>query len=147
MELDLEAKLMGETLILNRSLDPLYGDYIELKDLNEPLELRRDQVEDLGPIIEEGEVIDKPMDDLVKTRNDELDTGIDDYPSCCDHDKKIRKSCPYNLKFSYMIGYEHVNANFFPTLYVNVMSKKFYTSIMKEKLEYEGKNVVAALMN
>nr|GEX66486.1 hypothetical protein [Tanacetum cinerariifolium] len=35
MDLDLEAKLMGETLILNRSFDPLYGDYIELNDLNE----------------------------------------------------------------------------------------------------------------
>ncbi|GKC01914.1 zinc finger, CCHC-type containing protein [Tanacetum coccineum] len=41
MELDLEARLMGEALILNRSLDPVYGDYIELNDLNEPLELRR----------------------------------------------------------------------------------------------------------
>ncbi|GKC59776.1 reverse transcriptase domain-containing protein, partial [Tanacetum coccineum] len=36
MELDLEARLIGEALILNRSLDPLYGDYIELNDLNEP---------------------------------------------------------------------------------------------------------------
>nr|GEW29289.1 retrovirus-related Pol polyprotein from transposon TNT 1-94 [Tanacetum cinerariifolium] len=34
MELDLEARLIGETLVLNRSLDPLYGDYIELNDLN-----------------------------------------------------------------------------------------------------------------
>ncbi|GKC27831.1 hypothetical protein Tco_1035125 [Tanacetum coccineum] len=51
MELDLEAKLIGEALILNRSLDPIYGDYIELNDLNEPLELRRNQVEDLGPTI------------------------------------------------------------------------------------------------
>ncbi|GKB59135.1 DNA-directed DNA polymerase [Tanacetum coccineum] len=49
MELDLEARLMGETLILNRSLDPLYGYYIELNDLNVPLELRRDQVDDLKP--------------------------------------------------------------------------------------------------
>ncbi|GKA27014.1 hypothetical protein Tco_0713182 [Tanacetum coccineum] len=40
MELDLEARLMGETLVLNRSLDPLHGDYIELNDLNVPLELR-----------------------------------------------------------------------------------------------------------
>nr|GEY40098.1 hypothetical protein [Tanacetum cinerariifolium] len=87
MELDLEARLMGETLVLIRSLDPLNGDYIGLKDLNEPLELRRDQVEDLMPTIEEGEVIDAPMDDLVKSRNDELDTRIDDYPSCCDYDK------------------------------------------------------------
>ncbi|GJX52168.1 gag-pol polyprotein [Tanacetum coccineum] len=55
MELDLEARLMGETLVLNRSLDPLYGDYIELNDLNVPLELRRDQVDDLMLTIEEGE--------------------------------------------------------------------------------------------
>ncbi|GKF43395.1 hypothetical protein Tco_0129947, partial [Tanacetum coccineum] len=53
IELDLEARLMGETLVLNRSLDPLYGDYIELNDLNVPLELRSDQVDDLMPTIEE----------------------------------------------------------------------------------------------
>ncbi|GKG07504.1 putative reverse transcriptase domain-containing protein, partial [Tanacetum coccineum] len=49
MELDLEARLMGETLVLNRSLDPFFGDYIELNDLNVPLELSRDQVDDLCP--------------------------------------------------------------------------------------------------
>ncbi|GKA18034.1 hypothetical protein Tco_0697871, partial [Tanacetum coccineum] len=59
MKLDLEARLMGEALILNRSLDPLYGDYIELNDLNEPLELGRNQVDDLEPIIEEGEIVDE----------------------------------------------------------------------------------------
>nr|GEV76918.1 hypothetical protein [Tanacetum cinerariifolium] len=71
MELDLEATLMGETLVLNRSLDPLYGDHIELNDLNVPLQLRRDQVDDLMPTIEEGEVVDKPMIDDVKTRDDD----------------------------------------------------------------------------
>ncbi|GKA66554.1 hypothetical protein Tco_0766362 [Tanacetum coccineum] len=76
----IEARLMGETLVINRSLDPLIGDYIKLNDLNEPLELRRNQVNDLIPTVEEGEVIDAPMDDLVETRNDELDTRIDDYP-------------------------------------------------------------------
>ncbi|GKB55129.1 mitochondrial proton/calcium exchanger protein-like protein isoform X1 [Tanacetum coccineum] len=55
MEIDLEARLMRETLVLNRSLDPLYGDYIKLNDLNVPLELRRNQVDDLMPTIEEGE--------------------------------------------------------------------------------------------
>ncbi|GJZ04944.1 hypothetical protein Tco_0538219 [Tanacetum coccineum] len=65
MELDLEARLMGETLVLNRSLDPLFGDYIELNDLNVPLELRRDQVDDLMPTIEEGEVVDE-----FRARND-----------------------------------------------------------------------------
>ncbi|GKA19041.1 retrovirus-related pol polyprotein from transposon TNT 1-94 [Tanacetum coccineum] len=37
MELDLEVRLMGETLVLNILLNPLYGDYIELNDLNVPL--------------------------------------------------------------------------------------------------------------
>ncbi|GJY83254.1 putative reverse transcriptase domain-containing protein [Tanacetum coccineum] len=69
MELDLEARLIGETLVINRSLDPLNGDYIELNDLNEPFELRRYQGDDLMPTIEEGEVIEE-----FKTRDDELDT-------------------------------------------------------------------------
>ncbi|GJX51849.1 uncharacterized mitochondrial protein-like protein [Tanacetum coccineum] len=148
MELDLEARLMGEALILNRSLDPLYGDYIELNDLNEPLELRRNQVDDLEPTIEEGEVIDEPMMDIVKTRcDDEIICGIDEYPSYCDFDRKIHIDCAYNLQFSCMIGYEHVNANFFPLLSINVMSKSFYNSIIKDKLEFKGRNVVGAFMN
>ncbi|GJV40218.1 hypothetical protein Tco_1418658 [Tanacetum coccineum] len=65
MELDLEARLIGETLVLNRSLDPFFRDYIELNDLNVPLELRRDQVDDLMPTIEEGEVVEE-----FRARND-----------------------------------------------------------------------------
>ncbi|GKD32309.1 retrovirus-related pol polyprotein from transposon TNT 1-94, partial [Tanacetum coccineum] len=147
IELDLEDRLMGETLVLNRSLDPLNGDYIELNDLNVPLELRRDQVDDLMPTIKEGEVVDAHMDDLVKTKNDELNTRINDYPGCCDYDKKIRIDCAHNLKFSCMIGFEFIHVNFFLILYVNVMSKKFYNSIMKDKLEYKGNNVLGALMS
>ncbi|GJR64074.1 hypothetical protein Tco_0010139 [Tanacetum coccineum] len=75
MELDLEARLMGETLVLNRSLDHFFKDYVELNDLNEPFELRRNQGDDLIPTIEEGEVIGE-----FRTRDDELDAGIDDYP-------------------------------------------------------------------
>ncbi|GJW01857.1 hypothetical protein Tco_1557108 [Tanacetum coccineum] len=39
-------------------------------------------VEDLGPTIKEGEVIDEPMEDIVKTRNDdnEISDGIDELP-------------------------------------------------------------------
>ncbi|GJZ31427.1 putative reverse transcriptase domain-containing protein, partial [Tanacetum coccineum] len=55
MKFDLEARLMGETLVLNRSLDPLYEDFIELNDLNVSLELRGYQVDDLMPTIEEVE--------------------------------------------------------------------------------------------
>ncbi|GJW54950.1 hypothetical protein Tco_0099035 [Tanacetum coccineum] len=98
------------SIILNRSLDPVYGDYIKLNDLNEPLKLRRNQVEDLGLTIEEGEVIDEPMEDIVKTRNDdnEISNGIDEYPSFCDFDRKIHIDCAYNLQFSCMIGISDV---------------------------------------
>ncbi|GJX61191.1 hypothetical protein Tco_0294091 [Tanacetum coccineum] len=90
MELDLEARIMGETLVLNRSLDPFFEDYIELNDLNVPLELRRDQVDDLMPTIKEGKVIEE-----FRARND---ARIFEYPSDYDHDKKIRIDCAYNLK-------------------------------------------------
>ncbi|GKB84375.1 hypothetical protein Tco_0956647 [Tanacetum coccineum] len=142
MELDLEARLMGETLVINRSLDPLNGDYIELNDLNEPFELRRNQSDDLMPTIKEGEVIEE-----FRTRDDELNTGIDAYPSYCDYDKKIHIDCSHNLKFSCMIGLKFTYANFFLLLYVNVMSKKFHNSIMSDKMVCKGNNVVGALMN
>ncbi|GJZ99215.1 putative reverse transcriptase domain-containing protein [Tanacetum coccineum] len=142
MELDLEVRLMGETLVLNRSLDPFLKDYIELNDLNEPYELRINLGDDLMPTIKEGEVIEE-----FRTRDEDLDTGIDDYLSYCDSDKKIHIDCAHNLKFSYMIGFEFTHVNFFPLLYVNVMSKKFHNSIMKDKMVYKGNNVVGALMN
>nr|GEV25065.1 hypothetical protein [Tanacetum cinerariifolium] len=96
MELDLEARLMGETLLLNRSLDPLYEDYIESNDLNVPLELRRNQVNDLIPTIKEGDVIDEPMIDIIKSRNNEI---FDEDPSFFDFDRKIHIDCAYNLNF------------------------------------------------
>ncbi|GJV01145.1 hypothetical protein Tco_1334714 [Tanacetum coccineum] len=142
MELYLEARLMGEILVINRSLDPFLEDYIELIDLNKPFELRRNQGNDLMPTIEEGTVIKE-----FRTRIENLDTRIDDYPSYCDDNKKIHIDCAYNLMFSCMIGFEFTHANFFPLLYVNVMSKKFHNSIMKDKMVYKGNNVVGALMN
>ncbi|GJX36303.1 hypothetical protein Tco_0247860 [Tanacetum coccineum] len=101
MELYLEARLMGEILVLNRSLNHLFRDYIELNDLNIPLELRRDQVDDLMPTIEEGEVVEE-----FRARNDaRMVSEIFRYPSDCDHDKKIRIDCAHNLKFSCMIDF------------------------------------------
>ncbi|GJV49130.1 reverse transcriptase domain-containing protein [Tanacetum coccineum] len=90
MELDLEARLMGEALILNRSQDPEFRDFLELNNLNKPLELRRNQeVNKLGPTIEEEEVIDKPMVDIVKTRHDDENIeGIDECPNFCDYNRK-----------------------------------------------------------
>ncbi|GKA38175.1 hypothetical protein Tco_0730726, partial [Tanacetum coccineum] len=111
-------------------------------DLNELFELRRNQGDDLIPTIEEGKVIDE-----FRTRDKDLDTEIDDYPSYCDSDKKIHIDCAHNLKFSCMIGFEFTHSNFFPLLYVNMMSNKFYNSIMKDKMVYKGDNVVGALMS
>ncbi|GJX13239.1 hypothetical protein Tco_0204997 [Tanacetum coccineum] len=117
-------------------------DYIELNDLNEPFELRRNQGDDLMPTIKDGKVIEE-----FGTRDKDLDTGIDDYPSYCDNDKKIHIDCANNLKFSCTIGFEFTHVNFFPLLYVNVMSKKFHNSVKKDKMVYKGDNVVGALMN
>nr|GEW26823.1 hypothetical protein [Tanacetum cinerariifolium] len=44
-------------------------------------------------------------------------------------------------------GFELANANFFSILSINVMSKMFYNSIMKEKVGYKGKNVVGSFMS
>ncbi|GKA36462.1 uncharacterized mitochondrial protein-like protein, partial [Tanacetum coccineum] len=104
------------------SLDPEYGDYIDLNDLNERWELMRNQeVDDLGPTFEEGEVIDRPMIDIIKTwDDDEMIEGIDEYLSFCNFDRKIPIDCAYNL---------------------------FFNSIMKDKIEYKRKNVVGAFIN
>nr|GEV95853.1 hypothetical protein [Tanacetum cinerariifolium] len=89
IELDLEARLIGETMVLNRSLYPFFEDYIDLKDLNKPFKLRRNQGDDLMPTIKEGEVIEE-----FRTMDDKSDIEIDDYPSDCDYDKKIHIYCP-----------------------------------------------------
>ncbi|GKE69181.1 hypothetical protein Tco_1527253 [Tanacetum coccineum] len=140
---------MGNTLRKNKSHDPKLEDYIKLSDLNKPLELRHDQVVDFGPSIEEGEVIDTPIKEMVKTKHDDdkITNGIEDYPSFSDIDRKIHVNDTYNLRFFSMISYEHVDANFFPLFPINMMSKRFYKSIMKDKLEFKGKSVVGAFMN
>ncbi|GJZ47808.1 hypothetical protein Tco_0601640 [Tanacetum coccineum] len=117
MELDLEAMFMGETLVLNRSLHPFLEDYIELNDLNKPYELRRNQGDDLMPTIEEGEVIEE-----FRTRNEDFDAGIDDYPSYCDSDKKIHIDCAHNLKFSCMKGNNVVGALINVPIFVGTFS-------------------------
>ncbi|GJV28707.1 hypothetical protein Tco_1385155 [Tanacetum coccineum] len=107
MELDLEARLIGETLVLNRSLDPFFRDYIELNDFNVPLELRRDQVDNLIPTIEEGEIVEE-----FRARNDvRMVRNFFRYPSNCNHDKKIRINYAHNLKFSCMIGQIGIQRN------------------------------------
>ncbi|GKB08684.1 hypothetical protein Tco_0836996 [Tanacetum coccineum] len=88
-------------LSLRERMELDFEDCIELNDLNVPLELRRDQVDDLMPTLEEGGVIEE-----FRARNDaRMVTKVFGYPSDCDHDKKIRIDCAYNLKFSCMIDF------------------------------------------
>nr|GEX72060.1 hypothetical protein [Tanacetum cinerariifolium] len=130
MELDLEAWLMGETLVLNRSSDLLYGYYIELNDLNVPLELRRDQVDYLMPTIEEGE-----WKIWIAT---EIKTW--EISFLC------KASCVEARRFDGFITIHNGNDN---VTYQMARShpREFYNSIMKDKVEYKGKNVVGAFMN
>ncbi|GKA72065.1 putative reverse transcriptase domain-containing protein [Tanacetum coccineum] len=92
---------VGDEKIVYKSMKPASSliKRVYMLDLNVPLEIKRDQVDDLIPTIEEVEVIDEPMINRIKTRNNES------------------------------------------------FDKEFYNSIMKEKVEYKGKNVVGALMN
>ncbi|GJV47805.1 hypothetical protein Tco_1438017 [Tanacetum coccineum] len=50
-------------------------------DLNEPFKLRRNQEDDLMPIIEEGEIVKE-----FRTTDEDLDIRIDDYPILEDMD-------------------------------------------------------------
>ncbi|GKB49608.1 hypothetical protein Tco_0900361 [Tanacetum coccineum] len=139
VEPDLQARLLGEALILNRSLDPTYGDYIKLNDLNEPLELRRNQVEDLGPTIKDGELIDKPMIEVTKTRNANEDIeGIDEYLNFCDIDRKIHIGCAYNLQFSCMIVVENMDAYRDQDMGEVIMGKPFYREICVKARRFDG---------
>ncbi|GKB12318.1 hypothetical protein Tco_0846241 [Tanacetum coccineum] len=66
-----------------------------------PLEIRRDQVDDLMPTIKEGEVVEE-----FRARNDaKMVSKVFGYPSDCDHDKKIHINCAYNMKFSCMLDF------------------------------------------
>nr|GFA86927.1 hypothetical protein [Tanacetum cinerariifolium] len=106
MKLDLKAKIFGEALMIIRSQDPSLEDFIELNNLNTLVELRRNQVEDLGPTVGDREVIDKPKIDIIKTSNNEC---FEEYPSFCDFDQKIHIDWAYNLKFSGMIVVENMD--------------------------------------
>ncbi|GJW36895.1 DUF4219 domain-containing protein [Tanacetum coccineum] len=107
-DLGSKAEFVGESF--NESFDLLYGNYIELNDLDMPLEPRMNQ-DDFEPTLE-------PT-----------------YRSF------------YKMNFSCMIGYRHVNADFLPSLSINIMTKCFYNSIVKDKGDHEGKNLAGTLID
>ncbi|GJX39530.1 ribonuclease H-like domain-containing protein [Tanacetum coccineum] len=102
--LDSKTKLIKE---VDESFDPIYGNYIELNDLDTPLETKTDQDVDFKPT-------------FVKTDS-------------------------YLMKFSCVIGYKYVIADLLPSLPINLMSKSFYYSIIKDK--DEGKNHAGTLID
>ncbi|GJW61455.1 hypothetical protein Tco_0110790 [Tanacetum coccineum] len=100
-----EKGLFSKVLnLLVVSLDPMSGDYIELNDLNVPIELRRDQVDDLMPTVKEGGVVEE-----FRARNDRMINKIFRYPNDHDHNNKIHIEYAYNLKFSCMIVLEDMD--------------------------------------
>ncbi|GKB93960.1 hypothetical protein Tco_0980097 [Tanacetum coccineum] len=137
---DLGASVLVN-LIPRRSLDPSVGDYIELNDLNVPLELRRDQVDDLMPTIKEGEVVEE-----FRARNDaRMVSKVFGYPSNCDHDKKIHIDCAYNLKFSCMIEVATkcaINPRFNTTLMYNEQDPTILKGREEDKMNEETRTIV-----
>nr|GFA36380.1 hypothetical protein [Tanacetum cinerariifolium] len=95
----------------NKSFDPHYGDYIKLNDLDKPLEPRMNQDNNSKPIIDESIIVDEPSN------------------KCC-----------YKMKFSCMIGYKHVSADFLSILSINIMTRRFYNSIIEDKDDMKGGN-------
>ncbi|GJT68266.1 hypothetical protein Tco_1019746 [Tanacetum coccineum] len=102
----------------NESFDPLYGNYIELNDLGTPLEPETNQ-----DVNFEITFVNEP--DNVKTSSEDC----------------------YKMKFSCIIGYKNVNADFIPSLSDNLITKSFYYSIIKDKDDHEGKSLAGALID
>ncbi|GJU24192.1 putative reverse transcriptase domain-containing protein [Tanacetum coccineum] len=113
--LDSKTELVGED---DELFDPLYGNYIELNDLNTLLEPKMNQDVDLEPSF-----VNEPNN--VKTNS-----------KCC-----------YKMKFSYMIRYKHVNVDFLPSLTINLITKSFYYSIIKDKDDQEGRKLAGTLID
>ncbi|GKC78694.1 DUF4219 domain-containing protein [Tanacetum coccineum] len=100
---DLDSKTEFIREAVNESFDPLYGNYIELNDLDMPLEPRMNQ-DDFEPTLD---FINEPT-----------------YKSC------------YKMKISCMIGYRHVNADFLPSLSINVNYK---ISLTRDMIRRSGR--------
>ncbi|GKF73075.1 hypothetical protein Tco_0219407, partial [Tanacetum coccineum] len=111
--LDSKTEFIGEAI--NESFDRHYGNYIELNDLDMPLEPSRDQDDEFKPTLD---FVNEPA----------------------------LKNC-YKMKFSCMIVYKHVIADFLLTLSINMMTKRFYNSIIKDKGDHEGKNLAGTLID
>ncbi|GKD72517.1 hypothetical protein Tco_1330799 [Tanacetum coccineum] len=78
IELDFEARLMGNALRKNRLHDPKFEDFIELNDPNEPIKPRRNQVKVFVPTIDEGKGMDEPIIEDIETKFDNIGYNKDE---------------------------------------------------------------------
>ncbi|GJR94251.1 putative reverse transcriptase domain-containing protein [Tanacetum coccineum] len=114
-DLDSKTKLIGEN---NESFNPLYDNYIELNDLDTPLEPKTNQGVNFEPTF-----VNEP--DNVKTSF----------------------KCYYKMNFSCPIGYKNVNTDYLPSLSINLITKSFYYSIIMDKDDHEGKSPAETLID
>nr|GEV93766.1 hypothetical protein [Tanacetum cinerariifolium] len=103
---------------VNESFGPRYGNYIKLNDLDEPLKPRMNQDNNFEQTLDENIIVNEPT----------------------------FKSC-YKMKFSCMIGYKHVIADFLPSLSINMMTTRLYNSIIQDKGDHEGKKLTGTLID
>ncbi|GJT76175.1 reverse transcriptase domain-containing protein [Tanacetum coccineum] len=78
IELDFEARLMGNALRKNRLHDPKFEDFIKLNDPNEPIKHRRNQVKVFVPTIDEGKGMDEPIIEDIETKFDNIGYNEDE---------------------------------------------------------------------
>nr|GEV89141.1 hypothetical protein [Tanacetum cinerariifolium] len=96
--------------------------------------LMRNQVNELMPIIEEGEVVEE-----FRARNNaRMDRKVFGYPSDWDHDKKIHIDCAYNLKFSCMIVLEDMDAYHDEGMGDVIFGKPFWREVGINTRRFEG---------
>nr|GEU75066.1 hypothetical protein [Tanacetum cinerariifolium] len=131
----------GDEKIIFKSVKPASSliKSVYMLSLNERMELdleaRMDQVYNLMLTIEEGEVFDKPMIDIIKTRNNE---SFNEYLSFCDFDRKIHIECAYNLRFSCMIVVENMDGCRDQDMGDVIFGEPFYKASCVEARRYDG---------
>nr|GEW83076.1 Gag-Pol polyprotein [Tanacetum cinerariifolium] len=101
-----------------------------------------------------GEVVNKSFNphygDYIKLNN--LDMPIEPKINQDDNfkptiDENVIVKHFYKMKFTCMIGYKHVNADLLPTLSINMMTKRFYNSMIKDEGDHAGKDLVGTLID
>ncbi|GKC39516.1 hypothetical protein Tco_1051900, partial [Tanacetum coccineum] len=93
--------------------------------------------------INEGEVIDTPIKEMVKTRHDDdkITNIIEDYPSFSDPDRKIHVNDAYNLRFFCMIGKSVVGAFMNAPIFVGTFSVVTDSAVIEDMDHYRDEEM------